>query len=610
MKINTKKWFFASLMVLLIPCWGGAQVSSPIHRVGKITIAIEDFKSKDSDVGKGISEMLAAAFSATDRFDIVARGEDLGEVLQEITIGKIITGHESIAVNLSRADYLITGRVIGFENSKGSSVSIPLPIFQPKFHSEKAHVKVTVHIIDVKTGKEKVITGEGEKSGSSAGVVGQNLSIGDEGFGGTLLGQATQIAIDSLVAQITNFLGTVVPPPPPPPLDNSSTSTTTPVDVLIGKKRNPKIMVIIPETYTRHSVPDPAAETQIIRLLTEQGFECLDQVQVREIRYTDQMKEILNGNDKEAQAIGLKNRADIVVVGEAFCEFVTQHDLHGLISCRAHVEARAIRTDTGSILCANDFEGSGLDVAEFVSAKEALANAGENYANYLIEQIKQKWNKEVTTALTIQVIVTKVDFEQLSQLEKSWKNKIEGVQRIDVRDYDETAKRGEVDVVFSGDAQGLADALVQSKYLKLIKFSTNRIDVEFKGDTNDPPASSDQQIPLPPKTQRITSLEEAVRVYKPSNVSLVKVKQNFDKYKNKNIEWTGTVMETKEDNCMVNVPDEGPFILYDMDTKKVSLSKNQTITVVGKITDKETTTTKTGIEKINPVVKALYVESK
>lgn len=121
------------------------------------------------------------------------------------------------------------------------------------------------------------------------------------------------------------------------------------------------------------------------------------------------------------------------------------------------------------------------------------------------------------------------------------------------------------------------------------------------------PESPESIIP-PIEPKRVKTLAEAVRVYKPKNVTLLEALRNFDKYKGTNIKWIGTIIETKEDSCMVKIPDQGSFILFGVDTKKVTLSKNQTITVVGQITDKETSKTKAGIEKTNLVVKAFYAE--
>jgi curli biogenesis system outer membrane secretion channel CsgG len=621
MKTNTKKWFYASLMVLLIPSWGVAQVASPIqqHPVGKITIAIEDFKNKDSDVGRGISDMLESDLSATDRFDLVARGEDLLRIYHEIKINQIGGMDEEKANTLKRADYLITGNVMAFENPQGGG-GFNFWGNNFNFHTHAAHVKVTVRIIEMKTGTEKVITGEGEKKISSVDYGNPNLNIHDPGFNGSPLGQATQMAVNSLVVQITDYLNTKVgaPPPPPPQV------TPTPIPRVSDGIRNPKIMVIIPEAYTRHLVPDPAAETQIIRLLTEHNFDCVDKAQVDKILEADEMREVINKviegkKIDEAQAIEIalryKNKADIVVVGEAFAEFITQHETEtgGLISCQAHVEARAIRTDTGSIICANDFDGSALKIGEFVSAKAALENAGIKYGNYLIEQLQQKESGGlVPTALTIQVVVSKVKFEQLSQLEDSWKN-IEGVQRIDLH-YEGTAKQGTVNVVFAGDAEELAKALLKSKSIEVTGLSANRIEVDFKEAVKDPPTNSDQQEKISPQSlqtssEQITPPAKDEKESKIKNVKLSEVKMNVDKYKGTIIKWTGRVMEDeKENSCMVEVSGQGSFIVTDIDPK-TALTKNQSVTVVGKIINNEEEENSLGTRKnVYPVVKAITIK--
>jgi len=67
---------------------------------------------------------------------------------------------------------------------------------------------------------------------------------------------------------------------------------------------------------------------------------------------------------------------------------------HGLSTCRARIEARAIETDTAKILAANAKEAGGSDMTENVAGKKALQRAGGLLGDYLIEQIAAKWSEK------------------------------------------------------------------------------------------------------------------------------------------------------------------------------------------------------------------------
>lgn len=149
-----------------------------------------------------------------------------------------------------------------------------------------------------------------------------------------------------------------------------------------------KIMVIIPEYHIRRVVPDPAGETEIIKVLIENGYRVVDQDQLARIRYNEQVKEAAKGNAHLASKIGNKYGADVIIVGEAFSESIGNVIPGGFITCRARIEARAVDTKTGEILAADGKYASGIDLGEFVAGKMAIQNAATELANYLVEYLK------------------------------------------------------------------------------------------------------------------------------------------------------------------------------------------------------------------------------
>lgn len=148
-----------------------------------------------------------------------------------------------------------------------------------------------------------------------------------------------------------------------------------------------KIMVIIPEYHIRRSVPDPAGETEIIKVLIENGYRVVDKDQLARIRYNEQVKEAARGNAHLASKIGNKYGADVIIVGEAFSESIGNVIPGGFITCRARIEARAVDTKTGEILAADGKYASGIDLGEFVAGKMAIQNAATELANYFVEYL-------------------------------------------------------------------------------------------------------------------------------------------------------------------------------------------------------------------------------
>jgi len=227
---------------------------------------------------------------------------------------------------------------------------------------------------------------------------------------------------------------------------------------------NHKIIVIIPEYHIRRRLPDPvrrkisdpAGETEIIKRLSDKGFKLVDQSQVSKIRYNDQVKSAINGDTDLASKIGLDHGAEIIIIGEAFSESAG-HVLGDFISCRARVEARAIRTDTGEIIAVNGTYGTGLDITDAIAGKKALQKAGEELASYFIEQFHAKLNNN-TNSKTVEIVITGLDYKQFINFKKILLESLSIITAIHQRSF--TTGRAVIEIKITGNAQDLSETLI------------------------------------------------------------------------------------------------------------------------------------------------------
>ena len=239
------------------------------------------------------------------------------------------------------------------------------------------------------------------------------------------------------------------------------------------------IMVIIPEHHLSAPIPDPAAETQIVRVFTEAHYNVVDQSQIAAIRYNEQVSAAARGDVTAAAAIGRKFGAEIVIVGEAFSKDIGEQP-NGLASVAAHVEARVIETDNARILAANDQDASAVGPASEFAAKKALGKAGTEIAKYFMAQLESRAKEDRGQPKTVQLVITDIPYKPYVQLKGLMKEKVGGIEDFHEHNYE--ANRAELDVEYSaGDAQTLAGALATTKLdgfkLTITKTSVNRIDM-------------------------------------------------------------------------------------------------------------------------------------
>lgn len=232
-----------------------------------------------------------------------------------------------------------------------------------------------------------------------------------------------------------------------------------------------RVMVVIPESHIhrevaepqdtrerrqRRKIPDPAAETEIIKRLLEAGFAVVDQQRVAAIRDNDRVRAALTGNTALAAKIGLEHGADVMIVGEAFSE-VAGWAPGRLLSCRARVEAKAVQTDTGEILAADGKHAAGLDVAEAVAGKTALRKAGGELADYFTQQLLARVAEREDSPGRVEMVVSGLGFADFVTFKSTALTAIPDIRVIRQRSFSGT--RAITEVESSSDAVALAEKL-------------------------------------------------------------------------------------------------------------------------------------------------------
>ena len=236
--------------------------------------------------------------------------------------------------------------------------------------------------------------------------------------------------------------------------------------------RKPIIMVLIPEYHRRSNVRHPSGETEIIRLLVEQGFPVVDQQQIQEIRYKDEAKRAAQGDVAAAVALGTQFEAEIIIVGEASSQRSAGRIPGNIVACSAQLVVKAIQTDTGKILATHRMSDKGLDLTEELAAQKAFVKVGGKMADYLIGEMEHKWHQMATSRereLTLKIM--NVTFKELLLFENALQKHIPSAQNLYRRHFDVTGKIAELEVTITGDSHQFV------KELALITFDDFGVEV-------------------------------------------------------------------------------------------------------------------------------------
>lgn len=467
-KHNIKTIFFSLILFSLLSVFNVfAQTEGTKPGVAVLPFSTSGYINSGASVE--LSDLLIDELVNSNRLRVVDR--DTTEKAADIEKIKALSGEVSSATaaeigQKTGAQFLVVGRVTEL-GEEGTTI-----VFATSY---KATLRFNLRVVHTTTG-EIVFSKSFEKTGSGLGAL-KNVPGGSAFKSKAMketINKSMKEASEVIIEKISSF-APVSNPASPSPSSQISTNSVTDCSRYISAKA-PKIMVIIPEIHITQKIPDPAGETEIIKKLVAQRFNIVDQRQVAAIRDREKVLTALK-NPQAAAALGIEFGADIIIIGEAFSELATRQN--GMISTRARVEARAIQTDNARILAADGKFGSGLDIAEFVSAKAALRNAGSSWADYFTAQVCQVPLNNEPISSTIEIMISNITFTQLKQVSDQLA-KISGVKSVEKKLTGNVAR---IDIQYSNNAEKLADAISETKFgllrVNIVGLSGNKIEISI-----------------------------------------------------------------------------------------------------------------------------------
>ena len=281
-----------------------------------LTVAVFDFESKDEnvrDLGAKVATLVNVNLSAEPQLITVERAE-LEKVLgeQELGLSGTVSADTAAKVgNLTGAKVLVTGRVFKIENE----------------------LFLVAKIIGTETSR---VYGELAKGNASESIADLSAKLAK-----LIAADVTQKS-DTLVAKV-----------------ETREQRVEKIKKVLGDKKRVAVSVKIGERHFGSPVIDPAAETELGKILQECGFTLVD--------------------DKST------NKANIEITGDAFSAFGLRKG--NLISCKARVEIKVRDVATGNILVVERQTSVAVDIAEQTAAKTALQNAAAELAERVLPKL-------------------------------------------------------------------------------------------------------------------------------------------------------------------------------------------------------------------------------
>ncbi len=250
------------------------------------------------------------------------------------------------------------------------------------------------------------------------------------------------------------------------------------IGILLARQGRPRIMAVIRELSDPDQLEEVSSlmgasmfETAVMDHFREKGFPVVDAATVQEILEKEQLRLILQGDDRTAALLGLEAGAEIIITGTAL------HREHSRVIAGSprevheyQVSTRAVNTRTGSMLA-----GSALTVELPFSENQARTRAADSTGIYLESAILDGWLSNENTTV---IVATNADFQKVQRLSSDIRNGVRGVTDVVTRDL--TGSRATIEIVSETPSSEVLEDMssIEAGFI-VTGFSGNRVEIEF-----------------------------------------------------------------------------------------------------------------------------------
>lgn len=249
------------------------------------------------------------------------------------------------------------------------------------------------------------------------------------------------------------------------------------INLLVIRKSKPRIMVLFSSAGGKESV----LESAIAKYFLSMDFKVVDPEMVKR----DLEKEVPEGSSPSPELImrtGARYGAEILIFGNL--ENSTSKFIMNNVEMkfnRVTASARAIKIDTGELIASDNELRSGPGMEDAV--KRMSDEAGQAIAKKLLNQIINRWSKELANTVMIKIFASGIkSYKDLNAFKEALAAEAKGVKQLYQRYY--SHNNTEIDVEIRGNAQGLADDLsamtINGQRVHVTEISQNKVAVNIK----------------------------------------------------------------------------------------------------------------------------------
>ena len=281
--------------------------------------------------------------------------------------------------------------------------------------------------------------------------------------------------------------------PPPATNQGETLASSEGTGAATAGQDQPRVMVVVKQipkediiAVTDRMLEPETLETLMADAFRSRGFTVVNPATVREHLKKDQLRRILEGDDRAAVEVGLDAEADVVVAGtvqESSERRAATNAAETTDIVRVRLAARAVNAASGVILGSTLLEPEGPFNED--TARQRVADSA---ASELSARILEVWKNR--TNIT-EIYADNADYQRVQLLKSTIMNEARGVDSVVTRSLDGRSAVVEVFSKVSSDELLVRIDHCTTAIPFVVKgFAGNRIDIRFQ----DPPEQCEPEL--------------------------------------------------------------------------------------------------------------------
>ena len=253
------------------------------------------------------------------------------------------------------------------------------------------------------------------------------------------------------------------------------------LQTLLNSMNRPRIIFMIREENLIDNTPTDFAETKLLSMFYEKGFDVVDRQLVQALKGEADYEQALAGNVSAAAKIASMLGAEVIVIGTA--KISSGGEFYGMTSGQADINGKIVRADTGEILAVvPNAHGKKPHISPSTAGVNATNEAAGNLGTDIIRQLIEKWSTQQSNFIKVYIVLKNADFISYITFESFLKAQtVSGIRNAYAKSLNDGV--AEYEVEFEGKSQDLAMGLSRTSpdglNFKVTGLSGNRVTAEI-----------------------------------------------------------------------------------------------------------------------------------